>query len=261
MLFALHAKLGDVNITESFYETKLGLKIGTIKRKANTQGYDVFESLSKNQAIKSCIKNPKAHLISTGQNQIIAPIKELPKLRAVEKALKTGFDSQLLTRQVLPDEPWAQRIFTPDVFATNFKYNHVFTTNNCTVEARVYLSGSQVTMTVPAVQVPGGSFQDKRLAICRMAIDDLELLIKEKGCIIKTAANSSRLYLIPSGMVVIDASLSDVDYLRWGVSGDAQDEARVLRMAEDVCACHPEYKNASNPLGSYLQFLRDANVY
>ena len=89
-----------------------------------------------------------------------------------------------------------------------------------------------------------------------MAVDGLKNLIQTSGGFVAllTKDNDESCWVIPSGYVVISVSRG-ARFLRWGVSGDANDTSRVLLMAEQVLESFPEFKNASNPLGPFAEFL------
>ena len=109
----------------------------------------------------------------------------------------------------------------------------------------------------PYAIVPGDTFGAKRSALARMTIDDMDGLLNQGGSLFHGKSTVDILYLIPSGQMIVEVSTENFRLLRWGVSGDDQEQARVQTMAEAMCSSCPEYLNASQPRGAFLQFMRD----
>ena len=125
-------------------------------------------------------------------------------------------DTQLLNRHVLPDEPWAARIFRPEVFGADAGFSNVFTTNNCTIECRLMPSGKDWLLALPCAQVPGDSFGTKRTNLARMTVDNLEQLMQQASGSLLHAEENDMVYMIPSGMMLLQGSPEHSRMLRWG---------------------------------------------
>ena len=101
-------------------------------------------------------------------------------MKRVDKLLKSHVDGQCRTRPCLPGEPWTKRIYWPGLYMQKDGANHIFTTNNATIGARVYLSGADHLLGVPAAAVPGNGLRETRHAMSNMSMDELKALAKDK---------------------------------------------------------------------------------
>ena len=171
--------------------------------------------------------------------------------------LKKAFDSQALTKTLLPAETWANKIFSPELYASEERETNIFTTNNGCCEARLYLKGEEDIIGLHYDDVPGSTFREKRSLFARMTIDNLKELVQEKnGLAYRGHFEDMRLLIIPSGRLVINAS-NGATYMRWGVYCDDADLARVSAMLEAVLTSFPEFKNPAYPMHKFHEFLTD----
>ena len=134
----------------------------------------------------------------------------------------------------------------------------MFTTTNCTLEARIYLAGSETVVGIPVDAVPGQTLREKRAHVSDLTIDAMLCLCKDKkGFTCTLTSNKNFLYLIPSGYIVAWAS-NGATSLRWGVSSDEQDSARVAHMCKIGITVFPEFRVQSNPIYN-LRFFLEGN--
>ena len=162
---------GDTSVTTSIFEAKAGIRMCRVDPKT-------IDSLIANQYTKSMLKELKAHMTQTGSTQASHVCRDVAKTKRLVKPLANGFDDQICTRLVLPDQPWAARIYTPEMYGQTLGHVSVFTTNNGTCEGRAYMEGSDCIVGIAYEKVPGATFLEKRRSIVSMSPESLEGLCK-----------------------------------------------------------------------------------
>ena len=116
----------------------------------------------------------------------------------------------------MPEEPWASRVYSPELFATSDGHTNIFTTNNCTIEGRIVLNGEESIVGAPYSSVPGEGFRAKRHHLSQLTIDGLETLMQQSNGFVATMTDSAdMLYLIPRGFMFMWASKGCTS-IRWG---------------------------------------------
>ena len=134
---------------------------------------------------------------------------------------------------------------------------NIFTTNNGTCEARLYLRGEEDIIGLHYDDAPGTTFRVKKAFFARLTIDNLREMVKEKGGFAyRGHSEDMRLLVIPSGRLVISASNGSI-YLRWGIYVDDADLARVKTMIDAVLPSFPEFKNPAYPMHKFHEYLMD----
>ena len=83
--------------------------------------------------------------------------------------------------------------------------------------------------------------------------EELHDLVLAKGWYL--THDSSKLALIPTGVITVTISSDGAMGLRWSLSSDQQDTSRVRRILGMLLESFPEMKNASLGYNSYLQYL------
>jgi len=249
-----------VNTTTSLYESKLGLRMATVQPKPyKGEVLSPSETLAKNQYFKSLAKSCLDHMKTTGQNRVRDPCSNAAKAAKIFKIIKQSYDMNVLTKLILPDERWAKEVYGFDVYTTKDGHISTLTTNNATIEARLYTSGSELIAGLPYASVPGVSMAEKRNFLCTSTIEAIKPLIETAGGFLTTMkTENDTLYLIPSGHMIVTASRG-ATCLRWGVSGDEQDTARVIQMAKAILDSFPEYKNEGQVLPAFYEWLLTYN--
>jgi hypothetical protein len=241
-----------VNVTASIFEAKAGIRLAKIPP---VDAMDPVGDLSKNAYIKSLRKQLRAHMDSTGSAHSSNQLRDVAKTKKISQIIKKVFPKEVSTALLLPDEDWAKRIYTPEIFASTAGHLNVLTTHNCTIEARLYLEGAENLFGIPFEKAPGACFKEKRTRLFNMTIDDITTLVKETGGFsLRLGGGCSSLYLIPSGFVTAWAS-EGAHTIRWGVSSDDQDTARVALMLNHVMQAFPELNVATQPMHNLLQFV------
>ena len=234
------------NTSRSMYDAKGGHRIGLIDF---LSGKDVLSEIKNNALIKRMLKDLATHMRSTGCTSAANPIRDVTKVRRIEKFMRAGIDSMLLTRLVLPEQPWADKV--PELFGTSDQFLLIPTTNNGCIEARAMLSGSESLVGFPYASVDGASFTEKRRTPSHMTVDALRQLCHQTGGFhVEMTEEHAGVYVITSGHITIIAS-TGARYMRWGVSSDENDNARVERMCVEIIKSFPECANPSHAVGIF----------
>ena len=250
---------GPINISPSMYEAKLGIKLAQFKSLPQRRRATVFaEDARKMQAIKTAVKASELQLKRMGTNHISAPFSNAGHLKKTEKLMREGLDAQCISRLVLPEEPWAKRIYEPEVYCTTPAFLNIFTTNNCVAECRIVLKGIEAIVGIPYQAVPGANFRDKRHHVSQLTEVQLKTLVEStKGFATKFDGTLDDVFMIPSGFLIISTSEGCAS-LRWGVSADDGDTRRVGTMIAEVMASFREFRTNSNPIAKLGEYIQEA---
>lgn len=254
-LFVILNGLGDGHaetISKSVFEAKGGVRLAALDQRVE---FDAAHSVKSNAYVKKCMKELAAHMANSGQNYSHILLREIPKVRKITSLLKKGFDQQLFTKHVLPDEPWAEKLLTYDIVGCAPGFTSILTTAFGGVECRLVLDGSEVIVGIPYGRVAGNTFAEKRVALTRMTIDNIrDLITSAGGFATRVKASDDQIIMIPSGFVLLTASEGS-KAMRWNVSADDADKARTKFMLSAVLASFPEFRQPSFSYSSFLEWL------
>jgi len=247
-----------LNVCQSIYEAKAGIRAACLRHPPGEE--DIAEKLNGNAYLQKLTKDLLKHVEQTGSLSAVIHFKDAAKYKRLDKLLRKALDGHARTVCMLPQQPWASKVFMPEMFHTTDHDVNVFTTNNGMCEGRIYLSGSEAIVGIHYDDIAGDSFRAKRHTIAGMTIDQLGEQIKEKkGFAMRCSAEAERLVIIPSGRIVVNAS-SGATYLRWGIYCDDSDLGRVHMMLQKVLEAFPEYRNVSFPALPFLEFLESRQL-
>ena len=203
------------------------------------------------QYVKREFKNLADHLKTNVSG--LYNLTEVPKRKAIEKALKQAYDPNLFTQHVYPrNQAWTDLLTTPQLFAYNDKYTQVGPTFMGAMEAFATLDGDAIVAGVPYERIPGATLKDKRNLILNMPIDSVADAIKSGGFI--TKMDCSAVVVLPTGFIFLFAS-QGCRGLRWTLNSDAGDKERNIMMLKKILECYPELSNASRGYMQYQQYL------
>ena len=73
------------------------------------------------------------------------------------------------------------QIYDPMLQINTNMHCQVYTTENGVVQARLYLSGSEVIVGIPYPNVPGQTFREKRAHVQTQTVDQLVQLARDKN--------------------------------------------------------------------------------
>ena len=248
----LDRNVEGLNVCQSVNAAKAGYCI-CIQAPKNGEE-DIVLRLNSNGCVKKLKRELFLQVKKTGTCSAVIHFND-NMYKAVERMLKRAFESQTRTITMLPQQPWANKIFQPEIYHTADKDVNIFTTNNGMCEARLYLSGGEDVVGLHYDDIPGDNFHAKRHAVSAMTIDQLGSIVKEKhGFATRCAAKDEKLVIIPSGRIVINAS-DGATYLRWGIYCDESDLGRVQLMLRSVLQAFPEYRCSMYPVLPFCEFL------
>ena len=118
--------------------------------------------------------------------------------------------------------------------------------------------GSYHIVGVPFDAVPGNGLAEKRKALLQCPWDSLSQLIAARGGFAMHVAEDSMVCL-PSGYILMTAS-EGCNLLRWAVSSDDQDLARVKRMLADMLESYPELRSPERGMADFLDHISEQGV-
>ena len=176
-------------------------------------------------------------------------------MKKVLKTMKDCFDTQFFTALLLPDTEQLRRVYSYELYSSEQRFPTAFLTNNCTIEARFYLSGSTVLAGLPYDAVPGDDVKAKRRFLSAQTIDVFRTLLTNNiGFVAVAKEPHTGILVIPSGFFLLEAS-AGARCLRWGVSADAGDSSRVKTMLEVVTDVYTELRGNHQPYMLLLEYL------
>ena len=160
------------------------------------------------------------------------------------------------TKHVLPDEEWAHKIMGVDINTTSQGHLNLGSTSFCMCEARVYLEGSEIIAGVRYDLVPGVTYSDKRNGLYHMTVDNFSALLESTAGFIQTVS-AHQCVLIPSGFIIVVATVEPTAYASWGVSSDEQGSSRTKVMINNMLTSYAELKGPSHCLTQFLRWLQE----
>ena len=247
------AALEETNVGESLFETKSGIRACRLRL---ADDMDPAAMMRSNAIVKRNIKMTKASLKTTGfdwAQSSFAP--QDPKTKKLLLSLRKLIDTQALTKHILPDEPWACKIHTPDVCELGTSHYRFGATHYASVEARLYLEGKETVMGIKFDAVEGSTWNDKRRTLACYTIDNLkELITKADGFVVKAEADTVVIY--PSGHIIISTSSVGATYIRWAVSSEQTDSNRVVCILDSLVKEFAEIRMPASGYSQFLEFLR-----
>ena len=151
----LHAVVSALQATEgdlSVFEAKGGVRACHTFPKADA--YDVCEELSRNNVVKKVVKTCKASQKQTGRSWTHSAVSHHdPKSKVLHKDTQKGLDPQFLNKHLLPDEPWAHKVYELDVVLTSKSHTNIAATHYGSIEGRLYLEGHDTVVGLPIDKV------------------------------------------------------------------------------------------------------------
>ena len=251
-MVAVMNNLTERGVTTSIFEAKAGISIAKVP-----VAVDLADQLAANAFVKKLVKSAKGRIVSSGFDWASSPMppKDM-KTTKIRTMLRKTLDANLLTKHVLPDEPWALPIFTPDFVAVAKGYFRFGANHFGGSEARVYLEGGETIVGIKYEAVAGENWSEKRRTLCCLTVDALqELAGSTSGFVLK--ANKEDVVLIPSGVVTLCSSEEGAVYSRWPVSGDQGDTLRAVMVIETLTREFPEIRMQSTGYTQLLEYLKD----
>jgi hypothetical protein len=180
-----------------------------------------------------------------------------PAKKKIDKLINTAYPNECCTRLMLPDEPWAHKLYSPEIYVRTAAMSDVSWTPNCVASARVLLSGSDDICGITFGAVPGDTISEKRHALSQMTVDALDALMqKNAGWCMRMSGDNNECFLVPSGCLILTGGEGS-DTLRWGVSSDVADTVRVASNLQAVTESFPDFGHATSTTGQFFQWLRE----
>ena len=115
------------------------------------------------------------------------------------------------------------------------------------------LEGEMVIAGIPVERIAGSNLNEKRNLVLHTASEGIEALVAAGGYCFKQTITS--VAVLPTGFLHIVAS-KGCKGIRWSLSSDAGDRARVITMLGDFVANFQEARNPSSGNPQFLEFLQ-----
>ena len=245
VLTTVSSHVGDT-CTNSVHEAKSAMNAAK-----TVPVVDLLSLLRPLQATKRAKKDLTAHLRHSAQG--VVELRDAPTRRKLEKILRKAFDGALFTTLLLPDLPYAEKVYTPSWFGMAAKFLHVGFAPFAVMEAKFVESGTLVVAGLAYEQVPGASLKEKRRHLFMAQYEEVKALLAQGGWVAKVETNEC--LVVPSGYLTVTCALEPTLGLRWGVSGDTADCDRVQFALTQLLNSFPEMRNASLGHQPFLDFL------
>ena len=253
-ILALSDEMGlpSIGATGSLFEAKAGLKPSTLSPKAIAG-----DVVALTQAVPYFKHSLKLLAANVKQNQWgCVDLADKAKFKKVEKALQKAYDPQLFSTLALPApnvHPWASKIFTPQTFGASPNFVSVGVPHMAMMDARMLTSGSEYALGFKYENVPGSTFKEKRVYLLSCPAESLSGLIAADGWAV--FHDTSKILLVPTGFIVMYATVSGTEGIRWSVASDSGDLERVKQMLVLFMEGFPQMKQPSLGYQPFHQFL------
>ena len=111
---------------------------------------------------------------------------------------------------------------------------------------------------MPFDAVPGAGLAEKRKTLHQLPIDSLnQLIAARQGFALHVVEDS--VVCLPSGFILMTAS-AGCNFLRWAVSSDDLDLARVKHMLNDMLHCYPEMRSPERGMADFAEYISEQGV-
>ena len=118
--------------------------------------------------------------------------------------------------------------------------------------------GSYDIAGVPFDDVPGDGLAEKRKTLHQLPFDSLSQLITARGGFAMHVAEDS-MVCVPSGFIIMTAT-EGCNLLRWAISSDDQDSARVKHVLASMLDPYPEFRSPESGMADFLAYICEQGV-
>ena len=240
-----------MTVSSSSFEAKCGLRAALIAPSQGDPG-DTIRGWPKG---KASIKRLEQHLKSNMHG--LDPINDNPTIKRVLKELGKSFDKMLFSKLCLPeDQDWTRKVYDPWFYGMNKGYTFMNLNQMCVMDARLLIRGSVIMIGLPLLRNPPMTIREVRHAASTMTVDDLRDCLKFVGGWALEHDNT-KLAVIPTGYLVLTVCKEDAIGIRWGMSSDEADTARVVKSLQVLLEEFPEIGNSSTGYSQWKQWVSE----
>ena len=205
-----------------------------------------------NQAwVRKAFRDLDAHCAKFPSSYV--PIVSPPVLKKIDKLLKRALDPGMTTRWVLPEAPWAESVFTPSCVGFKAPSMHASWQLLGKMEALTVFQGTAKIFSIESTSMLGASYADKRKWLYTATIDELISAAKGHGYL--AVAEAGITYVFPSGFCWVMVANEGMKGMRWSLTSDEGDKARVMLTVRGCLNAFTELRQPSTGWQSFLDFL------
>ena len=251
------ASVGNINVSTSAFEAKGGLRCAIVapKRRAAGSGA-VATGIAKMPSFKKAAKEVTVKLKT--EQWAVKP-HNAAETKKFWKDLKPHFDESIFTTAPISSLfDWAPLCFVLQTFSMRGGFINVGLSHMGMIDARMCLQGGEIIVGLPYNETPGETMKAKRNWIFNAPFAEVQALVAADGFLVSHLEGA--LLVVPSGFIVITASAAantNTYGIRWSVSGDDADAARIKLTLSSLLDGFPELKNSSFGFVQYLDWLSE----
>ena len=204
---------GDINVGESIFEAKGGMRPALVK----ITSVQAFENVVKAALMKRSISRADKALkqgLACVVDHLIAGRQVQKKF---EQLVNQSVPMELRSKRSLPSMPWAAKVFQFQLYASGPCAVEVTWPPYGMMMAGIVLKGAVCFTGLSNARVPGNSFREKRDRVMRMSRAEIQAIVADGGFHVRyengVSAHGVCCFVIPSGFMLLTAA-QDVQFLR-----------------------------------------------
>ena len=244
-----------INTTTSIYEAKAGVR-GALM---NVMDMEAYNNIAKQPIVIKATKAAAQALKAGGEaySQEIKGGKQV--LRRFEQVLVATVGPDARTKLVTPaSAPWAQKVWAAEIIATADNYTQANWAPFGMMTAYMMLKGTATFAGIRTERIEGNTFAEKRSNVLRMEKEELFGRIRDGGWMAKfdsaITSEGHTTIIIPTGFFILIAA-DKATMLRWNLSSDATDTARVKYTIKGMMDSFVELHSQDSGYDGFVAFL------
>ena len=239
------------NICNSKFEAKAGIRASFLEFFAPESRKCIIDAPVVKKASGRVAKALKGNLEACSDELIAGK----GVLRAFDEKVGMGLGAELRSKRSLPAGEWARKVFAFFLYGGSYGATEVAWAPYGMMQAQLVISGTMVIIGLKTDTLPGHTYEEKRNAVSRMTMQNIKDHIDQGGFFCRfeqgvEATTGNTGILIPTGFLILTAS-RDARVLRWSLTSDEADTARVRDTLRNCVQSFPEFRT---PEAGYMQF-------
>ncbi len=249
----------NFNVGASIFETKGGVRAALLGLGSGTDA-GAFDRLVD----LPLVKRAKANILKQLRNSdtCVVNFETKDSARKVLQKLQSLASPELFTRMLLPrtndHNHWSFKVYGPQLWGSKTSAVSVGWSRMGLMEAYLILEGDAHMAGIQTDKIPGETFKDRRNIPYRSTIDNIRGFEQDRGFYVafkdgKTADGKS-IVVVPSGFMTI-TSMSNCRFIKWALSSDDNDLARVKWTLQGMMDSYPELKTDKLGIAAFATYL------